>query len=133
MRHVSRWETQGERIKRLAKDAEMNLTQLADKAKLNPQTVYGYGSDKRGLGPTNARKLAEALGVAVDELVVPKPEKVTLATLARRVAILEDVVVQFPPDSQDAELIERRRREGLDELARRTAHHLRLEHDGGSP
>jgi transcriptional regulator with XRE-family HTH domain len=77
-------------VRQLAADANMNLTRLADATGIDRSALTNIANDKLGLGPKRAQQIADALGVDVSEVRLPKAEAVTLASADRRLQALAD-------------------------------------------
>lgn len=82
--------TQGEHLKALIKRKKTNITQLAAKSSVPRETISKIANDKQGLGPDVAPKLARALRVSLNELVLPKAaEAESRAGLENRLRAVE--------------------------------------------
>lgn len=91
LRHVT---TQGQRVKELAAAAGITPAELARRAGIDSSAMVNIVGDHVGLGPTRAKRIADALGLDVSDVLLPKAEAVTLASVVRRIESLETQVAE---------------------------------------
>lgn len=79
-------------MKELAAAAGITPAELARRASIDGSAMVNIVGDKTGLGPKRAKRIADALEVDVSEVLLPKAEAVTLASVDRRLQSFEAAV-----------------------------------------
>jgi transcriptional regulator with XRE-family HTH domain len=64
--------TQGQRIKDIAAEAGVSVSKLADMANIDRPALTKISNDKGGLGPRRAQRIADALGIDVSRVLLPR-------------------------------------------------------------
>ena len=77
----------------MKRQKQTNITWLAAKANIDRPALHKILGDEMGLGPKRAERLAEALGVAVSDVLLPRPPRAR--GLERRLQAIEGDVARL--------------------------------------
>lgn len=86
---ASRSETQGQRLRRLRDERGMRQGFIAQKANITQAHLSRIENDESGVTKNTLRKIAEAMGVAYEDLYVPRDGK---ESEAPRIVDIDDVL-----------------------------------------